>query len=267
MVREVELKPNEALFLRKHRGKATISEVTMFKALRNERREKGLPPWHGNNNAMALHDNSGLRSSKTLRGWADEYCASKKYLKEFTYEKVVYGWNFDALKSAICATIVSTSYTGKITVSFECTANKICVRSDNSLSRTLSNSWLKLLMIITFVYPFIWLFKRFHSKGGGRWEVCGGAFGLKCVPADERDSEPKKSLQDQQTGGSSASSASGSTTSSRMMGLKEGQWLRQWERSIKHAVASRLRDSVPLTEPQIYELPNNVALLLDGYTD
>lgn len=88
MVREVELKPNEALFLRKHRGKATLSEVTQFKALRKERREKGLPPWHGNNNAMALHDNSGLRSSKTLRGWADEYCASKKYLKEFTYEKV-----------------------------------------------------------------------------------------------------------------------------------------------------------------------------------
>jgi len=213
---------------------------------------------------MALHGNNGLRSSKTLRGWADEYCASKKYLKEFTYEKVVYGWNFDALKSAIRATIVSTSYTGNITISFEYTANKICVRPDNTLSRTLSNSWLKLLMIVTFVYPFIWLFKRFHSRGGGRWEVCGGAYGLKgSVSADEQISDTKVALQDQHTGNSSAG---GSVTSSRM-GLKEGQWLRQWERSIKHAVASRMRDSIPLTEPQIYELPNNVALSLDGYTE
>jgi len=83
------------------------------------------------------------------------------------------------------------------------------------------------------------------------------------MSADEQISDTKVALQDQHTGNSSAG---GSVTSSRM-GLKEGQWLRQWERSIKHAVASRMRDSIPLTEPQIYELPNNVALSLDGYTE
>lgn len=103
MVREVELPPNETLVLGKHRKKATRSEVRMFKAWEDERRVKGLPPWierqsyrHGNNSAMALQESGGLRSSKTLRGWADEYCASKKYLKEFTYQKV--SWSFSSME-------------------------------------------------------------------------------------------------------------------------------------------------------------------------
>jgi hypothetical protein len=39
-------------------------------------------------NPSALPEVDGLRSSKTLREWADDYCASPKYLKEFVYEKV-----------------------------------------------------------------------------------------------------------------------------------------------------------------------------------
>lgn len=45
----------------------------------------------------------------------------------------------------------------------------------------LSNKWLKFLSIILLVFPLIWLFKRFHPKGGGRWEVGGGAYPLKKV--------------------------------------------------------------------------------------
>lgn len=175
--------------------------------------------------------------------------------------QVVYGWNFDALKSAIRATIVSTSYTGEIDVSFEYAANKVCVRSDNFLSRILSNPWLE--SFVNLVYPFIWLFKRFCPWGGGRWEICGGAYALqRSVPANEQNFEPKMALQDQQT---NISSSSGPIAS--RVGLREGQWLRQWERSIKHAVASRMRDCRPMTQPQLYELPNNVALSLDGYTE
>lgn len=92
MAREVELGSDDGL---KHRRKATISEICMFHAWENERREKGLPPWvgreplcHDNSNSMALRESRELMSSKTLRSWADEYCASKKYLKEFSYEKV-----------------------------------------------------------------------------------------------------------------------------------------------------------------------------------
>jgi len=133
------------------------------------------------------------------------------------------------------------------------------VRPDNRLSRFLSNPWLKFLMFITLIYPFIWLYKRFHSRGGGRWEVCGGAYSLKRVvpAAEERNPDSKSVLWDQSPG---SSSAGGST---KVIGLKEGQWLRQWEGTIKHAVANRLQTS--LIEPNAHGSPNRLAPLLDGY--
>jgi hypothetical protein len=169
---------------------------------------------------------------------------------KFPLEKVVYGWNFDGLKSAIRTTIAST-YAGSIEISFECTSNKVYVRPDNRLSRTLSNPWLKFLMFITLVYPFIWLFKRFHPRGGGKWEVCGGAYALKrpVLRGEEENADSKLGLQDQ-----------GTTESSNVIGLKEGQWLRQWEDTIKRAATSHLRTL--LTEP---DPPDRV--LLDGYVD
>jgi len=166
---------------------------------------------------------------------------------------VVYGWNIDTLKAAIRTTIASTSYVGNVSVSFEYSSNKICVRSDNRLSRTLSNPWIKFLMIITLIYPFVWLYKRFHSRGGGRWEVCGGAYALKrLVPSSGADSKSAQYVANSPTGG----------PAEVLLGLKDGQWLRQWEGSIKRAVTSRLHAS--LTEP---DPPNGLALLLDGYTD
>jgi len=254
---------NEAIVLGNDRRKATKPEINMFKAWRDKRIEQGFAPWvgdesrwHGHGDSTAMNEIDGLRSSRTLRKWADEYCASQKHLKEFTYEKVVHGWDIDSLKSAIRTTITSTPYTGNISVSFECTSNKIFVRPDNRLSRILSNPWLKFLMFITLIYPFVWLYKRFHSRGGGRWEVCGGAYAIKrLVPAsEEQNPDSKSTLEVRPAGGSM-----------KVIGLKEGQWLRQWEGSIKHAVASRLQTSLPLTEPRTHDSGN--ALLLDGYVD
>lgn len=72
-----------------------------FKAWLVERRRRGLPPWVGPNNdrregpaafwAGALQQPHGadvLKSSWTLRQWADDYCQSRKIFKEFVYEKV-----------------------------------------------------------------------------------------------------------------------------------------------------------------------------------
>jgi hypothetical protein len=52
---------------------------------------RGLPPWITSMDRWSegiCDDIRPLRSSKTLRQWADEYCASGKYLKEFVYKKV-----------------------------------------------------------------------------------------------------------------------------------------------------------------------------------
>jgi hypothetical protein len=57
-----------------------------FKAWRVERHRCGLPPWVGPN--YERREAGSLRSSWTLRQWADNYCQSQKIFKEFVYEKV-----------------------------------------------------------------------------------------------------------------------------------------------------------------------------------
>lgn len=95
MVREYEgplsLDPNA------EQGKhnPTRKEVKKYDNWVKNRSRSGFPPWIQEEDVRrvyldpsALPQTDGLRSSKTLRQWADEYCASPKYLKEFVYEKV-----------------------------------------------------------------------------------------------------------------------------------------------------------------------------------
>lgn len=60
-----------------------------------ERNRKGLPPWIGSRSRNPLaswnapsEGGVGLRSSRTVRKWCDDYCASDRLLKEFVYTKV-----------------------------------------------------------------------------------------------------------------------------------------------------------------------------------
>ena len=72
-----------------------------FKAWRAEQHNRGLPPWLGPNDARpdgaasfqtsaVQHPRSTevLKSSWTMRQWADDYCQSRRIFKEFVYEKV-----------------------------------------------------------------------------------------------------------------------------------------------------------------------------------
>jgi hypothetical protein len=85
MVREIESPEG--------RRKATRDEIKTCKAWSRQRIGSGFPPWVGSDNSHAtasgmLGGINVLKSSKTLRQWADDYCASPKVLKEFLYEKV-----------------------------------------------------------------------------------------------------------------------------------------------------------------------------------
>lgn len=82
MVHEVEEPTGKRL--------ATQAERKAYSRWAAERRARGLPPWISDVDwTDAMCDEARpLRSSKTLRQWADEYCASPKYLKEFVYRKV-----------------------------------------------------------------------------------------------------------------------------------------------------------------------------------
>ncbi|KAF9237334.1 hypothetical protein BU15DRAFT_22813, partial [Melanogaster broomeanus] len=233
--------------------KAKRAETKAAKAWENERNSKGFPPWVGSEYAWRedqphiMHTDSVLKSSWTLRQWADDYCASKKFLKEFDYEKVVYGWHFDAIKAATHSVITSTHYRGDLVVEFETSCAIISVRSHNRLSRALSNGWIKLLLIITLIYPFLWLFKRFHSRGGGRWSVCGGAYALKRTQQNTSPPEytggliySESPFRDVQASDSTSGQASGpSGAPNRVVGLREGVWFRQWEGTIRRAVLNR----------------------------
>lgn len=107
--------------------------------------------------------------------------------------EMVYGWNLQQLESAVRHIIVSSLYQGTVEVEFKTRSSKVYIRPDNKLSRLLSNKWIKFLSIILLIYPFIWLFKRFNSRGGGSWEVCGSAHALKRwvpCPQDEINRTP-----------------------------------------------------------------------------
>jgi hypothetical protein len=82
-------------------AKADRSTMKRFKAWQVERQKRGLPPWVGPNDDAAFrdapfrtsavqrsHSMNALRSSWTLRQWADDYCQSRNIFKEFVYEKV-----------------------------------------------------------------------------------------------------------------------------------------------------------------------------------
>lgn len=121
------------------------------------------------------------------------------------------------------------------------TGNKIYIRPDNRLSRTLSNKWLKFLLIITFIFPFVWLFKRFNKKGGGRWEVCGGAWALKrLLPVTEPDTVQGKSAP------TLFQSPDGQLL--EVKGMNEGQWLQMWQATIVQAANNRYQSTIPLTQ-------------------
>ena len=76
--------------------KADRSTMKRFKAWRMERQKRGLPPWVGPDDDAPFQTSAvqgslsmnALKSSWTLRQWADDYCQSRNIFKEFVYEKV-----------------------------------------------------------------------------------------------------------------------------------------------------------------------------------
>jgi len=188
------------------------------------------------------------------------------------------------IESAVRSTIEATPYNGCLTVEFIPHGSKVYIRPDNRVSRMLSNKWLRFLSIILFVFPFIWLFKRFHSRGGGRWEVCGAAYALKQLVPLELDDEvsgaqqlpayfitaPTTSSAPTMAAGTSRISQRSShfiqtpTGPKELIGLREGEWFRSWEGTITRAVIGRYQSRVPLPSST---RSNLVIQTLDGYND
>ena len=181
------------------------------------------------------------------------------------------------IEFAIRSTIESTPYNGSLEVVITPYRSKVYIRPDNAVSRMLSNKWLKFLSIILLIFPFIWLFKRFHSRGGGRWEVCGGAYPLKqwvpIDPGEEIISDPlppynpfSASVAMTRTTSQSATRYMQTPTGpKKLLGVKEGEWFRNWEGVIIRAVLGRYQSSIPLSNSrEVSGLPVR-SFDLDGY--
>ena len=112
--------------------------------------------------------------------------------------------------------IRQTGYRHQVKVDFVMYSPKVYIRPDNALSRALSKLWVKCLLWFFLIYPFVWLFKRFNSRGGGRWKVCGCTYALKSWRATTEGTW-------------------------EAVGLREQDWL-QWNQGIiQTAVINRVR--------------------------
>jgi hypothetical protein len=146
--------------------------------------------------------------------------------------QTVHGWNLSVLKAGIEDAILSTGYEGTPAIDFEVRCNRVVVRPDSRLSRALSNTWLKILLMITLVYPLLWLYKRID---GGRWTIAGSAYALNRRELGPNDAQPNAPSNDPRT----------------LICLKETDWLRMWETTICRMVMDhKIEDS----ETLIYDL-------------
>ncbi|VDB99856.1 unnamed protein product, partial [Peniophora sp. CBMAI 1063] len=248
----------------------TWSESKAARKLRVFRERVGFPPWVGgiqrdsrtgkfidpeaqmwDTNAtgyahFSVTNTRGLdvlRSSWTLRQWADDYAASDKIFKEFVFDKVVFGWQTGVLCNAVRSAVLSTGYAGDIKVDFEKSLARVVVRPDTRFQRLLSKLWFRIIAWILLVYPIVWLFQRFHPRGLGRWTVAGSAHALHRhqprVITDE-DGEIRRQSYDE--------------------GLREGEWFKAWEGTIRRMAEGRVRSSTAV------QLPDDAhAVRLHGY--
>ena len=308
MIREVE--EQDGISLQKRA--ATRKEGNAIENLRKYGIEHGMPPWvQTEYRVRSMHDRPNgpvYKSSRTVRQWADDYCASDKLLKEFMYEKVrmtaicqfqtkarsqvVYGWDLADLRTSIETLIQSTHYTGTLAISFDLTASKVYVRPTNRLSRTLSNKWIKFLLWILLIYPFIWLFKRFHSRGGGQWRVAGGAYATKAwvhlrdsaegedvtqYLAREQDSFNELPEYSAMASTSVRQGLHNAGTSlgrlrrtpqgiSKLVGVREGEWFKTWEGTIRRAVIARQQSQQPMYHTDDFQR-ETAGAILDGFYD
>ncbi|KAJ1306368.1 hypothetical protein OPQ81_007374 [Rhizoctonia solani] len=254
-------------------GGASRGTINMWKIWREKREKWGLAPWLGiteqpdmARRVTPADESMSNRSRLTLRQWVDQYCASNKSMKVFNFRKSVYGWNIDALTQVVRATIQRTLHARSptITVEFTTSAYEINIRPSSIFAQALSKHWVVVLLCITFIYPFIWLY---GISCGGRWEVAGSAFPLctwkhceDSIPGESAESYRRRTFKDAPGETASSKSERNQRTDDRILaetpngvsqliGTTERDWLLIWESTITHCVTSRVQEGAPVTTP------------------
>ncbi|QRW16694.1 hypothetical protein RhiXN_04696 [Rhizoctonia solani] len=243
------------------------------KAWKETREKWGLPPWlsmtdqfDGPRRSTPADEAMPSRSELTLRQWADRYCESNKSMKSFKFRKVVYGWNTEKLTQAIRSSIQMVTYhrTPTITVQFVTSASEIDIRPSSTISRALSKTWVVVLLWLTLIYPFIWIYDRLR---GGRWEVAGSAFPLRTwkhcgdsIPGESAEAYRRRTFKEvtgdvmsltseRSDGTDDRILAETSNGVSQLIGPSERDWFLTWESTIKQCVTAGIQEAAPIITP------------------
>jgi len=186
-------------------------------AWRAERKRRGQEPW--------TWKGQTTKGSRTVREWADEFCASNKVLKEFEYKKEIYGWDLQELERLIQRTAQNAFYHGMVQVTFPQSGTYIWIRPDTHFSRMLSLTATKIVLWLLFIYPFILLYKYYWPTGGGKWAVAGEGWTYSV------------------------------RTSQGLQRVPLQQWFGVWERRIRNAVEERVKSEEVLETVEDYQFP------------
>ena len=173
-------------------------------------------------------------------------------------QQVIYGWDLRTLEAAIREAIKSTHYDSRndVYIQFQTKNDTVIVRPDMPMSRAISDSWMKCFLMITLIYPCIWLFQHLHPRGGGRWVVGGSAYALKRWANVPLDAVP---------GNGTVPEIQETVDGPKMLiGEREGRWFKKWEGTIKRSVIGRKRNKQVFYEPD-EDIRNLPATRLDGF--
>ncbi|ORX38964.1 hypothetical protein BD324DRAFT_618014 [Kockovaella imperatae] len=241
---------------------------------------RGLPPWKrmedtvefweqrgkGKHTArIALRDDGfdpeadtrldGDDTRATLKQWCEKYTSDPSWLKSFVVPIWLWGWNLEALQTAIEGAIKSTGYNSNdVKVQFELEQIVIEVHPPNLLSRAVNTTWVYVLLWMTLLYPLVWIWQRMHTLGGGPYQVSSINYGLKFYPPlpSTFPSETIEAAQDRLGGmyklhselPKPAQLAYGPLGVHYLLGRKEGEWFREWEERIRMGVRMRYRGAL-----------------------
>lgn len=190
-------------------------------------------------------------SGRSFEEWCQDYCSSRRAVKDLKFKKVIYGWNTQALENSLESLIRTTGFHNSITIKFEQSSTTIHVRSPSIISRIFSSLLAKILLSLILVFPFLWLWRRYWPGAGGKWEVMGSAFALDKwervygTSAEETVEEARNRLSvddfswiaDDVIAAKKLRRGPGGVWIAK--GVQEGEFYREWEQAIRMGVVNR----------------------------
>lgn len=110
---------------------------------------------------------------RSIRSWADEYCANTSTLKSFVMRKTVTGHDHTYLRARLNNVVRATNYRGDIDVSFPVKDAIVECYPDNRLSRVRHSKPWRWFFFLTclwvFAWPALWLLTKRYEVVVSRW--------------------------------------------------------------------------------------------------